>query len=80
MLQLSDGLLLDTVHIIDIVSSCEEIEDRRTPDTVILCQIQVIADLLDDLSLAQHMAVVFVIFQAVDVGFNSHNRPPTADK
>ena len=76
MLQLSDGLLLDTVHIIDIVSSCEEVEDGRTPDTVILCQIQVIADLPDDLSLAQHMAVVFVIFQAVDIRLDFHCLPP----
>ena len=61
MLQLSDGLLLDTVHIIDRVSSCEEIEDRRTPDTIDLCQIQVVTDLLDDLSLAQHMMVMHTI-------------------
>ena len=41
------SLLLDAVHIIDIVGPSKEIEDCRTPDTVDLGQIAVIADALN---------------------------------
>ena len=56
------SLLLDAVHIIDIVSPSEEVEDSRTLNTVDLRQIQVIADALNDLRLAQHMAVMLMVF------------------
>jgi hypothetical protein len=68
-----DGLLLDTVHIIDIIGPGEEIEDCRTPNAVDLGQIQVIANAPDDLGLAQHMAVMLCVLQAMDIRLDFHN-------
>ena len=73
---MSDRLLLDAVHIIDIVGPSKEIEDGRTPNAVDLGQITVVADALNDLRLAQHMAVVLMIFQTVDISLDFHNPPP----
>ena len=70
------NLLLDSVHVIDIVPSREEIEDRRTPDAIDLSQIQVITDLPDDLGLAQHMTIMLVVLQAVNVCLYFHDLPP----
>ena len=74
------SLLLDAVHIIDIVSPSEEIENRSAPNAVDLRQITVIADLLDDLSLTQHMAVMHLIFQTVNVCLNFYFLPSKINK
>ena len=59
---ISDSFLLDAIHIIDIVGPGEEVEDGRTPNAIDLSQIQVIANLLDNFCLAQHMMVMLVVF------------------
>ena len=65
---------MNPIHIIHIVGPGEEIEDCRTPDAVDLSQIEVVADTLDDLSFTQHMAVMFMILQAVNICFDFHKR------
>ena len=57
-----DSLLLDAIHIINVIGPGEEVEDGRTPNAIDLSQIQVIANLLDNFCLAQHMMVMLVVF------------------
>lgn len=64
---ISDGLLHDAVNIVNVIGPGEEVEDCRTTNAVDLGQIPVIADLLDNLSIAQHMAVMLMVFQAMDM-------------
>lgn len=76
MLHLSVGFFLDAVHVIDVVPFCEGIKNCRTSDAVDLGQIQVIADLFDDFSLAQYMTVMHAILKAVYVCLYFQNPPP----
>ena len=68
--------LQNVVHVIDVVPFCEGIENCRTSDAVDLSQIQVISDALDDLSLAQHMMVMFPLLETVNVCLYFQNPPP----
>lgn len=68
--------LQSAVHVINVVPPCKGIKDGRTPDAVDLSKIQVIADLLDDLSLAQYMTVMHAILKAVNVCLYFQNPPP----
>lgn len=71
-----DRLILNNAeYIINVIGPSEEIEDSRTLDTVILSQIQIVSDLSDDLSLAQHMAIMLTVFQAVYVCLYFHDPP-----
>jgi len=53
---------MNPIHIIDVIPSSEEIEDGRTADTVVLGQVQVVANAPNYLGFTQHIAVMFVIF------------------
>ena len=64
----------DAVYIIHKKRSGERIEDGGTANTVILGQIQVILDTIDNLGFSQHMAVMLMVFQAVDIRFYCHAR------
>lgn len=48
-------------HIVNVIGPSEEVEDRRTPDTFVLSQIEIITDALGDLDLTQHMTVMLVV-------------------
>lgn len=69
-------LLLDAVHIIDKELTGKGIEDRRTANTVVLGQVQVVANAPGDLSFTQHMVVMLMVFQTVDICFHFHGLPP----
>lgn len=65
---------MNPIHIIDIISPGEEIEDRRTPNAVDLGQIQVIANAPDNLGLAQYMTVMLLVLQTVDIRLDFHGQ------
>ena len=63
---------LHPVYIVNEVPSDEDVEDCRAPDTVVLSQVQVVADALQDLCLPQDVPVVGAVPQAVDVCLDFH--------
>lgn len=70
---------MNSIYIVNEISSCKGIEDSCAENTVVFRKIEIIRNFLDDFSLSQHMTVVFMVLQAVDIRFDLHRRPPLSD-
>ena len=67
---------MDSIYIVNEISSRKGIENGCAENTIVFRKIEMIRNFLDDFSLSQHMTVVFMVLQAVDIRFDLHHRPP----
>jgi hypothetical protein len=64
-----------TVHIIYVVPVDKRIENGRAFNPVVIGQIQIVSNLFDYSGLSQHVAVVLLVFQTMDIALalgNTH--------
>ena len=60
------------VYIVNEVPSDKDVEDRCTPNSVELSQVQVITDVFQDFCFSQNMPVMSAVSQAVDICLDFH--------